>query len=655
MKKGVDDVRSTTQRTLGFLLAVVSVTSLAFVNVAQGSSPEDLIRNGGFETKCTDTEDMWAKNRQNEDEPAHWLPLRYLHVRNLPVQSWDDQVSHSGNQSIRVSVVELDMENPDMDRAWQTLIEATDLVGQSVTLSFFLKTDEIIGNGYAYGAIHCRESMDDWRARDPRMTASSHMYLGADTMHVAGTTEWTQYCVSLTVPEGTSRIFVYLGLHGLGTCWFDDVTLTVDAPCGQEPEQTYSWMHEVVVDPNAPEILPVRRTEKPQLASQMSETKPWAVILYNDAEFPGANPIDVFAGQAQSTENVHILVLEDTLDRAARTWHVTREMEEAVLTCVGEPGEVNMADGRTLSNILAFASRWYPSDRTMVMIYDHGHGWWGACRDETNAAPTEDWQQRDWLTPLEMSEALQAQGGIDALLFTAPCLMAALETAYEVRNGTDLYVASQENSGYVVWQNVIGHIIQKLCASPEISIEALGSFVIEEVLIANEEEEDASPFWNRTISATSTDGLDELAVAVDGFSAELIAVMAESFDQIREAREASQSFGINEMIDVVDFSQQCAALIPQVAESSLLVQRAVYATVIGSLWDSKHPRARGLTLHFPYPDPKYPEESATMSYAETRDTYVNYGLDFLASTHWDEFLDAFFAEMQSRGEATTIP
>jgi hypothetical protein len=192
---------------------------------------------------------------------------------------------------------------------------------------------------------------------------------------------------------------------------------------------------------------------------------------------------------------------------------------------------------------------------------------------------------------------------------------------------------------------VIASILERLTEKPGVDTDDLGRYVIERILVSNEEEEDAPAHWNRVVSATSSEGLDDLARAVDDFASALMAALDGSFEQIQAARESTQSFGVNEMIDLVDFSQRCAARIPELADTSLRVQRAVYATVVGSLWDSKHPAAHGWTLHFPYPDPQYPQESQTMSYHETRDTYVVYGLSFLAATRWDEFLDAFFARM----------
>ena len=604
---------------------------------------ENLIVNGGFEVGCEDSpDDIYASRRTTLDEPSHWFPLRYVFLKNMQTTFWDDTIVHSGSRSANLTVTELDPENPNLGRAWETKVDAAGLVGKRLTLRFFMRTEDVSEGGEASGELQCWEAFADWRARDPKGQGRRNMYLGADTESVQGTTDWTEYCVSLVVPEGTAQIIIYLGLTGLGRCWFDDVILQVDDLCASEPAKTYSWLDEEEDRSDGVDRLPVQRNPETVAPAEPAGVKPWTILLYDDAEFPGFNPIEEFAAEAQSTENVHVVVFEDTPTDGARTWLVDREDDQAVLTCVAENGEPDMADGETLQGILEYVKTWYPSDRLMLMIYDHGHGWWGACRDHTNNPDPEDWRLRDWLTPMEMADSLAATGGVDALLFTAPCLMGALETAYEVREQTPLYIGSQENSGYVLWSGTIGGIVDLLTAQPGLDITRIGRAIIEQILTFNEEEESGMPdLWNRTISAVAANRTGALAAAIDRLAVELIDAMDASSAEIRQAREAVQSFGVNEMIDLVDFAQECAARIPALNDASIEVQRAAFQCVLSSLWDSKHPEAHGLTLHFPYPDPEN-LEMTEMLYAVTGETYRTYGLSFVEDTHWDEFLDAFF-------------
>ena len=621
-----------------WILALVVAAVLA----PQGFA-ENLLVNGGFERSWKDSpDDIYASRRTEIDEPTHWFPLRYVFTKNMETTFWDDTIAYSGSRSANLTVTELDPENPSLGRAWETKVDATGLVGKRLTLRFYMRTEDITESSFADGELQCWEAFNDWRARDPKGQGRRNMYLGVSSGAVRGTTDWTEYCVSLVVPEGTAQVIIYLGLSGLGRCWFDDVTLQVDDTCASEPAKVYSWLDEEEDRSDGVGRLPVQRNSEAVTPSEPAAEKPWTILLYDDAEFPGFNPIIEFAAEAQSTENVHVLIFEDPFADEARTWFVDRVDDEAVLTCVAENGEPDMADGETLQGILEYVKTWYPSERLMLMVYDHGHGWWGACRDHTNNPDPADWRLRDWLTPMEMADSMAAVGGVDALLFTAPCLMGALETAYEVREQTPLYIGSQENSGYVLWSGTIGGIVDLLTAQPDLDITRIGRAIIEQILTFNEEEESGMPdLWNRTISAVAANRTGALATAIDRLAIELIDAMDASSAEIREAREAVQSFGVNEMIDLVDFAQECAARIPALNDASIEVQRGAFQCVLSSLWDSKHPEAHGLTLHFPYPDPEN-LELTDMLYAVTGETYRTYGLSFIQDTHWDEFLEAFF-------------
>ncbi len=63
-------------------------------------------------------------------------------------------------------------------------------------------------------------------------------------------------------------------------------------------------------------------------------------------------------------------------------------------------------------------------------MYNHGGGCWDACIDETD---------NGWLTMDDIQKALEEAGGIDILMFNAPCLMGNLEAVYELRNVVNVY------------------------------------------------------------------------------------------------------------------------------------------------------------------------------------------------------------------------
>ena len=162
---------------------------------------ENLIINGGFEIGCEGSpDDIYASRRTRTDEPSHWFPLRYVLTRNVYSTFWDDTIVHSGSRSANITVATLDTDNPTLARAWETKVDATGLVGKRLTLRFFMRTEDVSEVGAATGELQFWEAFSEWRARDPKGQGRRSMYLGADTEHVQGTTDWTEYCVSLVVP-----------------------------------------------------------------------------------------------------------------------------------------------------------------------------------------------------------------------------------------------------------------------------------------------------------------------------------------------------------------------------------------------------------------------------------------------------------------------
>lgn len=116
---------------------------------------------------------------------------------------------------------------------------------------------------------------------------------------------------------------------------------------------------------------------------------------------------------------------------------------------VGEAGDVSMGEASTLADFLAFCEREYPSEKTAVVLWDHGGGpLKGVCYDET----------RDYeaLSLKELDEGLEAgvkaRGGIpyDIVGFDA-CLMGSLETAVMLSDDAKWLVASEEIEAGAGW------------------------------------------------------------------------------------------------------------------------------------------------------------------------------------------------------------
>jgi len=81
----------------------------------------------------------------------------------------------------------------------------------------------------------------------------------------------------------------------------------------------------------------------------------------------------------------------------------------------------------------------YPSEKTMLVLQDHGYSWRGLCKDETNGYDLMSFDE----VGLALKNAKMSTGkGIDILALDA-CNMASIEAMYELRDAVDIVVGSE--------------------------------------------------------------------------------------------------------------------------------------------------------------------------------------------------------------------
>ena len=347
--------------------------------------------------------------------------------------------------------------------------------------------------------------------------------------------------------------------------------------------------------------------------------KNWTWLFYDDADFYSAyDPLEDFAKEAYSGEHLDVIVLQDTNYGPAKIWYINENHEHVLLE---EWGEVDMGDSQTLQDFLEYGKTNYPATRYILSMYDHGGGWRGACSDVTD---------NGWLTMNDMQQALTNTNGVDIICFTAPCLMGALESAYELRDCVDVYIGSEANSGYGYWwYGTIAGICNMLNNDPDLSNIGIGEQIIQ--LITNNTQ------WpdSITMSAIRTDKIEELANSLDTIAHDFINNFNESFGNVWSAYGNVQSFGSGYCIDTYDFAEECLLVETNQSICQHLenVKNCVSEVVIAECHGNEYPDANGLTIFFPDPT-KYSYDS--------RYDDSGYGLDFSQDTSWDEFLIALY-------------
>jgi hypothetical protein len=360
--------------------------------------------------------------------------------------------------------------------------------------------------------------------------------------------------------------------------------------------------------------------------------KPWTFMFYNDADFDKAyDPNHDFSQTMYAGENLHVIVLQDRETAPANIWYVENNKR---MTKLKSEEELNMGDPNTLQNFVDYAKRQCPAERYLIAFYNHGGGWKGACWDKSHGD--------DPLKMDEIKQGLTNSGGVDIVLFTAPCLMGALESVYELRNCTDVYIGSEDLSGYCWWMdNTMLNLRNALEQSPDINIYQLAEQVIGFVY------NDHAPEWDRylpdlTMSAIRTDRIRGLADAIDKLSISY----NQKFEDFRQHmnllyKDILSFYDSN--IDVFDFADK---LLLEEKDEDIKnelekVKESLTETVIASCNGDNRSAAHGLTIYFPSLDDS----------SNYNSNYGNpdYGLDFSEDTQWDELLNKFF---QNLGQIT---
>jgi hypothetical protein len=357
----------------------------------------------------------------------------------------------------------------------------------------------------------------------------------------------------------------------------------------------------------------------------------WTFLLYAAAD-AGPNmysPLQDFAEQFASGDGVEALCLEDTYGETAKIWYINENHFPAQLE---DLGEINMGSVTTLSSFLEYAKSHYPADRYIISFYGHGGGWGGACNDYD---PSFDVLRMD-----DMKEALMGAGGVDLVLFSAPCLMGAFESAYELRECTDVYVASEGLSFYSFWTTVMGSISEKLNSDPNIPNHELAKLIIEWM---EEDKHDYTLMGGMrylTMSAVRTDRLRRLGDAIDDLALGYMADPERFKALVESVREKIIYF---DNPSITDLNSVLLNLYEQETEIAMRekLERAMQClsdVIIAEIHLPKYKDTKGLSIFLPDD-----ANAGVLQY------YVDdeFGLDFVPDANWDELLFSIYPPEES--------
>ncbi len=338
-------------------------------------------------------------------------------------------------------------------------------------------------------------------------------------------------------------------------------------------------------------------------------TPTWAIYLYmagNDLETRGwacTHDLEEIM-QTQLPENVKVVIEAG----GSQFWHNDYMDPDHLTRCVydsegmhviSQSENRNMGDEKTLEEFLSWCTEEYPADNTMLIFWGHGAGTDGVCPDEN--------YDNDPVTLSEMRNAVDQAFGedlqepvFDIVGFDA-CLMAAIETAGVCREFASYLAASEETEPGNGW--AYHSILAQIAATPEITMEQLGSLLCSSYLfnnvINNTDEMTTFSFVDLAKSDALAEAYENLGKAVLERYREDPSVEDSVFDAAADTETYSTIYGIRggNQIDMGDFSDYLMPLFPDEAQG---VQDALEECVLYMDNGSQKTHSRGLSCMFPF-------------------------------------------------------
>lgn len=325
----------------------------------------------------------------------------------------------------------------------------------------------------------------------------------------------------------------------------------------------------------------------------------WTVMVFLN----GDNDLDNYAladlnsmEMVGSSDKVKIIVEHDSLRGPTIRYLVRKDTNPIQINSevLQQLGEINMGDANNLVEFIRYCALNYPADKYALILWNHGSGFKGKniSFDETSL--------NDSISIPELGQALMNAKSIlnkpINLLGMDACLMAMVEVAYEVRNSSNILVASQESVPGEGWDYTT--FLDSLITNPTMNEIQLAQIIADSFI-------NQFPSQNVNISVSDLNRMDELAAGIGQLSRAILFDNHTSSQIYTDIGDSSQYFSDFDLIDLGDFSmlltsdnrvQSSETKTAAFLVSNLLSQVVLYNRTNGPYVVNSH----GLSLYFPY-------------------------------------------------------
>jgi hypothetical protein len=124
------------------------------------------------------------------------------------------------------------------------------------------------------------------------------------------------------------------------------------------------------------------------------------------------------------------------------------DKERIASPVLSDLGKIDMGDYKQVVSFMKWAKTAYPAKRYMLIIWDHGWGWIDPKKPGENLVGgnksiSHDFLSNNYIKTTELGKIFKEAGRVD-LYASMACFMQMAEVAYELKDGADVIVGSEE-------------------------------------------------------------------------------------------------------------------------------------------------------------------------------------------------------------------
>lgn len=350
-----------------------------------------------------------------------------------------------------------------------------------------------------------------------------------------------------------------------------------------------------------------------------NDLHPFSTLNINQMEQVADNPDVRFVVQWKQTRQVWPTSSFDGTRRVLIRPDNTSAIVSEVIQDLGTG--VDMGRAETLRDFIQWGKTYFPADRYVLVVWNHGNGWRRSAQELPSRAVSYDDQFGSAIQIWEMAQAL-GDNRFDIIAWDAS-LMQMLEVAYEVKDHADFVAGSEESppgEGYPY------HLVfAPFRNNPDLPTETLSKGFVDGML----------QFYgnNRRItqSVLDTSKLGTLGTRVSALGNALSAnrtIIPTEIQTVRNQAQAYSPTSVRFFRDLDHLSQLLIQLVtvPSVVQAAQDVRAAVQDAVVWNGNNVNSPNSRGVSIDFS------PGSVFTIGQGDYQ------RLRFAAETTWDEFL-----------------